>query len=41
MGDGDITINLKNSRIILCLRVLGVNLIEYFGLSAFVMEKLY
>jgi len=39
MGDGDITIDLGNRRIILCLRALGVNLIEYFSLSNSVIEK--
>ena len=41
MGNRDIKINLGNGRTILCLRALGVNLIEYFGLSTSVMEELH
>ena len=39
MGNGDITINLGNRRTILCLRALGVDLIEYFSLSDSATEK--
>ena len=41
MGDGDIIINLRNSRIILYLRVLKVDLIKYFSLSTSAIEELY
>jgi len=39
MGDGDTTIDLGNGRIILCLRALRVDLIEYFSLSASAIEE--
>ena len=39
IGNGNIIINLGNKRTILCLKALGVNLIEYFGLSNSATEE--